>query len=30
MRQGNDTGTQYRSAVYTEDEAQQKAAEGLA
>jgi peptide-methionine (S)-S-oxide reductase len=27
MRQGNDTGTQYRSAVYTEDEAQKKAAE---
>ena len=27
MRQGNDTGTQYRSAVYTEDEAQQKVAE---
>ena len=27
MRQGNDTGTQYRSAVYTEDDAQQKAAE---
>jgi peptide-methionine (S)-S-oxide reductase len=27
MRQGNDTGTQYRSAVYTENEEQQKAAE---
>ncbi len=27
MRQGNDVGTQYRSAVYTEGEDQQKAAE---
>ncbi len=27
MRQGNDVGTQYRSAVYAEDEAQRKAAE---
>lgn len=27
MRQGNDRGTQYRSAVYTADEAQQAAAE---
>ncbi len=27
MRQGNDVGTQYRSAVYAEDEAQKKAAE---
>ena len=27
MRQGNDTGTQYRSAVYTTSEEQQKAAE---
>lgn len=27
MRQGNDVGTQYRSAIYTFDEAQQKAAE---
>jgi peptide-methionine (S)-S-oxide reductase len=27
MRQGNDTGTQYRSAVYTYDDAQQQAAE---
>lgn len=27
MRQGNDAGTQYRSAVYTHSEAQQKAAE---
>ncbi len=27
MRQGNDVGTQYRSAVYTFDEAQQAAAE---
>jgi peptide-methionine (S)-S-oxide reductase len=27
MRQGNDSGTQYRSAVYTSDEAQQGAAE---
>ena len=26
MRQGNDTGTQYRSAIYTYDEAQAKAA----
>ncbi len=26
MRQGNDVGTQYRSAIYTFDEAQQKAA----
>ena len=27
MRQGNDAGTQYRSGVYTVDEAQQKSAE---
>jgi peptide-methionine (S)-S-oxide reductase len=27
MRQGNDVGTQYRSAVYVHDEAQRKAAE---
>jgi len=27
MRQGNDVGTQYRSAIYTSDEGQQKAAE---
>src|ERR1700757_5277657 len=27
MRQGNDVGTQYRSAVYWTDEAQRKAAE---
>ena len=27
MRQGNDVGTQYRSAVYFTDEAQQRAAE---
>jgi peptide-methionine (S)-S-oxide reductase len=27
MRQGNDRGTQYRSAIYTSDEAQAKAAE---
>jgi peptide-methionine (S)-S-oxide reductase len=27
MRQGNDTGTQYRSAVYTYDDAQRRAAE---
>jgi peptide-methionine (S)-S-oxide reductase len=27
MRQGNDVGTQYRSAVYTHDDAQQRAAE---
>lgn len=27
MRQGNDTGTQYRSAIYTHDSAQQTAAE---
>jgi peptide-methionine (S)-S-oxide reductase len=27
MRQGNDRGTQYRSAIYTADEAQQTAAE---
>jgi peptide-methionine (S)-S-oxide reductase len=27
MRQGNDTGTQYRSAIYTTSEEQQKAAE---
>jgi peptide-methionine (S)-S-oxide reductase len=27
MRQGNDLGTQYRSAIYTMDEAQQAAAE---
>jgi len=27
MRQGNDVGTQYRSAIYTFDEAQQRAAE---
>jgi peptide-methionine (S)-S-oxide reductase len=27
MRQGNDTGTQYRSAIYTTDDAQQSAAE---
>jgi len=27
MRQGNDRGTQYRSAIYTADEAQQAAAE---
>jgi peptide-methionine (S)-S-oxide reductase len=27
MRQGNDMGTQYRSAIYTFSEAQQKAAE---
>jgi peptide-methionine (S)-S-oxide reductase len=27
MRQGNDVGTQYRSAIYTSDDIQQKAAE---
>jgi len=27
MRQGNDRGTQYRSAIYTADDAQQAAAE---
>jgi len=27
MRQGNDTGTQYRSAIYTDDDAQQSAAQ---
>ena len=27
MRQGNDVGTQYRSGIYTYDEAQAKAAE---
>ncbi len=27
MRQGNDVGTQYRSAIYTHDEAQRRAAE---
>jgi peptide-methionine (S)-S-oxide reductase len=27
MRQGNDTGSQYRSAIYTSDDAQQAAAE---
>ena len=27
MRQGNDTGTQYRSGIYTSDEEQRKAAE---
>jgi peptide-methionine (S)-S-oxide reductase len=27
MRQGNDAGTQYRSAIYTEDSAQARAAE---
>ena len=27
MRQGNDVGTQYRSAIYTHSDAQQKAAE---
>ncbi|HXI27648.1 MAG TPA: peptide-methionine (S)-S-oxide reductase MsrA, partial [Vicinamibacterales bacterium] len=27
MRQGNDTGTQYRSGIYSFDEAQQRAAE---
>ena len=27
MRQGNDAGTQYRSAIYTFDEAQRRAAE---
>jgi peptide-methionine (S)-S-oxide reductase len=27
MRQGNDVGTQYRSAIYTSDQAQRKAAE---
>jgi peptide-methionine (S)-S-oxide reductase len=27
MRQGNDTGTQYRSAIYTADDAQQNAAQ---
>ena len=26
MRQGNDMGTQYRSAIYTNDDAQQRAA----
>ena len=30
MRQGNDVGTQYRSAIYTSDESQQKTAEGPA
>jgi peptide-methionine (S)-S-oxide reductase len=27
MRQGNDAGTQYRSAIYTRDDAQKRAAE---
>jgi peptide-methionine (S)-S-oxide reductase len=27
MRQGNDAGTQYRSAIYTYDDAQRRAAE---
>jgi peptide-methionine (S)-S-oxide reductase len=29
MRQGNDIGTQYRSAIYTQDELQQKTAEAV-
>ena len=29
MRQGNDVGTQYRSAIYTADELQQKTAEAV-